>query len=506
MGFYRLQIQITEDAKIILRDLGLIVQVVGSMALLSLPVALFFKEYYALLPLLITAGASSIFGLGAFWAFREAGETTLKQGMIIAAAGWLLVSLFGALPFYLIALELSSQPGTPQTVLYFAQPINAFFESVSGYTSTGLTMTLHPSELPRTLQWWRSFTEWIGGVGVIVLMLSIISGPGTRFWSLYYAEARQEKIHPSIRSTVRTIWWIFILYTVGSLLLLWAVGMPWWDALNHAMTGIATGGFTVSDRSIAGYESLWIELALLPIMLGGAISFAIHYEFLRRRRLQALWEDHQTHWLLVLLLFGVLLLALENLLRLEPLPAIRDAAFQFTSALTCTGFQTADIHGWSSTAKLLLTGGMIFGGAAGSTAGGIKVIRVVILIKGIGWRLRRLIAAPNVLVRFRVGRTVIDDGEATRRIIDAALIITLWLFFLAVGVVILLHTVSGSFDLSDILFEVASAQGNVGLSTGITGPGMPLIAKLALCFNMWIGRLEIIPVLLLLRAIFVGVD
>jgi trk system potassium uptake protein TrkH len=426
--------------------------------------------------------------------------------MIIAAAGWLLVSLLGSLPFYLIALKLSDQPGTPQTVLYFTQPINALFESVSGYTSTGLTMTFHPSELPRTLQWWRSFTEWIGGVGVIVLMLSIISGPGPRFWSLYYAEARQEKIHPSIRSTVRTIWWIFILYTVGSILLLQVAGMPWWDAINHAMAGIATGGFTVTDRSIASYGSLWIELALLSIMLFGAISFAVHYQLLHGRKVRVLWEDQQTCWLLALLLFGVFLLSLEEILQLEPLPAIRAAAFQFTSALTCTGFQTVDLHGWSATAKLILAAGMTVGGAAGSTAGGIKVIRLMILAKGIGWRLKRLISAPNVLVRFRLGGTSFDDAEASQRIIDAALIAALWLFFLAVGVVVLLHTVPESFGLSDIIFEVASAQSNVGLSTGITGPEMATAAKLVICFNMWIGRLEIIPVLLFLRAIFARID
>jgi len=500
------KLRLAEDAKIVLRDLGLLVQVVGFMALLSLPVALFFGEYYAIVPFLLTAAASLFLGQGAFWTFRGAGETTLKQGMVIAAAGWMLVSLLGALPFWLIALKLSAQAGTPQTVLYFAQPVNALFESVSGYTSTGLTMTLHPPELPKTLQWWRSFTEWIGGVGVIVLMLSIISGPGPRPFSLYYAEARQEKIHPSIRSTVRTIWWIFILYTLGSVLLLRVVGMPWWDAVNHAMTGIATGGFTVTDRSIASYRSLGIELALLPVMLFGAISFAIHYRFLQSRRLQALWEDHQTSWLLVLLVFGVLFLSLENLLKFEPLPAIRAAAFQFTSALTCTGFQTADLHGWSPTAKLLLAAGMFIGGAAGSTAGGIKVIRMVLLARGIGWRLRRLIAAPDVLIRFRLGKTSFDEAEASRRIIDAGIVIALWLFFLGIGALVLLHTLPGGFGLSDIIFEVASAQSNVGLSVGITGPEMPLAAKLALCFNMWIGRLEIIPVLLFLRAIFAGTD
>lgn len=497
---------LSENFRIISRDLGLVIQVVGVMALLSLAIPLIFEEYYALMPLLITAGLSFGVGMGIYWAFRGAGETTLKHGLIIASLGWLLVALLGSLPFYLIAMKLSAQVGTPQTVLNFTRPLNAIFESVAGYTGTGLTMTANESELPRVLQWWRSFIEWVGGVGVIVLMLSIISGPGRSAFSLYYSEARSERIHPSVRSTVRTIWWIFILYTICSVILLWIARMPLWDAVNHAMTGISTGGFSVADDSIASYNSPWIELALLPVMAFGAISFAVHYEMLRGRKVRKLWQDAQTGWFLVMLIFGVLFLAAENLLKLEPLLAIRSAAFQFISGMTCTGFQTADLHQWSSTAKLLISAGMVLGGAAGSTAGGIKVIRIVILGKGIGWRLKRLISPPDALVRFKLGKTSFSDEEASSRLVDAALITTLWLICLGLGVVVLLHTVPDTFSLSDVIFEVASAQGNVGLSTGVTGPDMSTVAKITLCFNMWIGRLEIIPVMVLLRSFFVGVD
>lgn len=497
--------RIDSDLRIILRDLGLLVPVVGIMALVSLAIPAIFDETYAFLPLILTALAS--FGLGAalYFPFRNAGDAKLKHGMIIAAFGWLLVAALGSLPLVLTALFAQRVGLGSQTLLHFKDPLNAFFESVSGYTGTGLTMTARADLLPHTIQWWRSFMEWIGGMGVIVLMLTILAGPrpGAATYSLYYSEARGEKIHPSILSTLRTMWWIFLLYTFISVIILWGAGMPIWDAVNQAMTGISTGGFSVTANSIASYHSVAIELALLPIMLFGAISFAVHYELMRGKG-KILWQDAQTRWLLVIIGLGILFLSLENGIKLGALESLRESAFQFVSAMTCTGFQTADIGAWSATAKLVLAAGMVFGGAAGSTAGGIKIIRMVVLLKGVSWRFRRIASPREAIVPFRIGSTIVDESEVGHRLEDASLITFLWLVFLGLGVVVLLHTVSPQYSLSDVIFEVASAQGNVGLSAGITGPTMSTLAKLTLCFNMWIGRLEIIPILVFLRFLFRG--
>lgn len=497
--------KISPTFQIVLKNLGLLVPLVGVMALLSLIIPLIFKEYFAILPLLVTAGISFALGGVLYFPFKDAPDAKLKHGMIIAGLGWIIVATLGSLPFFFIATQVANQPDIPQTLLNFLDPLNGFFESVSGYTGTGLTMTVRENLLPHTLQWWRSFTEWVGGVGVIVLMLSIIYVPGRGAYSLYYAEARDEKIHPSVISTVRTIWWIFALYTVASTILLWIAGMPLWHALNHAMTGIATGGFSVTDNSIATYDSPLIELSLIPIMIFGAISFAVHYDLLRGR-LEQFRKDLQTRWLLIFLAMGVLFLAAENFLALGPLISLRQSLFQFVSGITCTGFQTADVQSWSHAAQLLMTVGMVLGGAAGSTAGGIKTLRAILLIKGVQWRFKKIISPPTALVRFRLGSLSFDEEQANKRIENASVLFFLWGIFLGVGIVILAHTVSNEYTLSNIIFEVASAQGNVGLSTGITGPGMSQIAKLTLCFNMWIGRLEIIPVLLLIRSIFHGVD
>jgi len=496
-----------QDLYIILRDLGLLLPVVGAMALLSLVVPAAFGETYAIFPLLITAGASFALGAALYFPFRGAGETRLRHGMVIAAFGWLLVAALGSLPFTLTALFAESAGTASETLLYFKDPTSSFFESISGYTGTGLTMAARADLLPRTLQWWRSFIEWVGGMGVIVLMLSILAGPrpGAARYSLYYAEARGEKIHPSIRTTLQTMWWIFLLYTFISIVALWGAGMPMWESINHAMTGISTGGFSVTANSIASYDSVAIELVLIPIMLLGAISFAVHYRLIRGEG-RILWTDYQTRWLLAFTLGGILFLVLENLFGMSIGRAIRDSAFQFASAISCTGFQSADIGSWSATAKLLLAAGMVVGGAAGSTAGGIKVMRMLVLIRGVQWRFRKIVAPRGAIVPFRLGSTSVDDSEVGQRLEDASLIMFLWLVFLGAGVIVLLHTIGPEFTLSDVMFEVASAQGNVGLSVGITSPAMPLLSKLTLCFNMWIGRLEIIPVLMLVRALLLGIQ
>jgi len=460
--------RVRQDLFIVLRDLGLLIPVVGLMAIVSLVVPLAFGESFAIAPLAITAGTSFALGAALYLPLRKvAGETQLKHGLLIAAFGWLLVAALGAMPFVLTAL-MAHPAAASETLQYFKDPASAFFESISGYTGTGLTMAARADLLPKSLQWWRSFTEWIGGMGVIVLMLSLLAGPrpGAASHSLYYAEARSERIHPSITSTLRTMWWIFLLYTFISVIALWGAGMPMWEAINHAMTGISTGG-------------------------NGRI----------------LWRDFQTRWFLLLVVIGIAFVTLENLGVIGGFRALRDSAFQLVSSITCTGFQTADLGGtWSATGKLLLAVAMVFGGAAGSTAGGIKIMRVLILIKGVQWRFRKIVSPRQAIVPFRLGDSTVEESQVGQRLEDAALITFLWLVFLGLGVVVLLHTVPAGYTLSDVVFEVASAQGNVGLSVGITQPSMSLASKLTLCFNMWIGRLEIIPVLMLVRALFFGVQ
>ncbi|MFB6165204.1 MAG: TrkH family potassium uptake protein [Haloarculaceae archaeon] len=505
----------------IARDLGRILQALSVMPFVSVLVSVAWGEFYAV-PVLVVSGVLPLgIGLALARRYADAADPGKLHGMMIAAAGWLLVAVFGAVPFLLLAWLAALDPGvlsvpasvdTP-TLAAFRDPLNAVFESMSGFTGTGLTMTVHEDRLPATLQWWRSFVEWIGGVGVIVLTTAILARPGSGSLTLYESEARSEKIHPSVVSTVRTIWWIFILFTFASIALLWLAGMPVWDAINHAMTGLATGGFSVTDESIATYDSAVIDFALVPVMTLGSIAFPIHYLVLRGD-VRNLYADLQTRWVFAFFALGTALLtvvlALSGVYGAALTPAtlfaaFRYGAFQFVSAASCAGFQTAESLGtrWPAGAQLTVTLGMVVGAAAGSTVGGIKLIRALTLVKGSIYRIQGVFYPATAVRRFRLDGRVLSDVEAAREFEEAAIVSFLWFVFLVVGLAALLATVdTQQFTLENVLFEIASAQGNVGLSTGITGPAMPALAKVTLLFNMWIGRLEIIPVLVLLRALF----
>ncbi|WP_408958109.1 TrkH family potassium uptake protein [Natrinema sp. 74] len=507
-----------EATKTISRDLGRIFQALAGLLFVSLLVPLVWGEYWTMPAVAVSGLIPFGIGYGLTARFRNAAQPGKLHGMIIAAIGWFCVAIFGALPFVLIAwtaefgLPIVETPPQTETLAAFMDPLNALFESMSGFTGTGLTMTDNEEVLPRTLQWWRSFIEWVGGVGVIVLTTAILARPGSGSLTLYESEARSERIHPSIVSTVQTIWWIFILFTFVSILLLWVAGMPLWGAINHAMTGLSTGGFSITDNSIATYDSAAIDFALLPIMLLGSIAFPVHYLILQGE-LRNFYADLQTRWVFLYMTLGTL--ALTAFVYVSDtydslFTAFRYSSFQFVSAATCAGFQTAvdttnvALGRWPAQAQLTVTIGMIVGGAAGSTVGGIKLIRVLTLLKGIRFRIADVFYPETAVRRLRINGRRLNEREMRREFEEAAIIAVLWLLFLAVGTFVLLVILpQGEYTLENVIFEIASAQGNVGLSTGITGPdSLPAVGKIMFLFNMWIGRLEIIPILVTLRTVF----
>jgi trk system potassium uptake protein TrkH len=504
------------------RDVGRILEALGGVVLASILVTLVWGEFYAIPAMVVAGGLPLATGAALRRRFGDADPPGKLHGMMVAAMGWLAVAVFGSLPFILIAWTIAIDPaglGAPDltgraasTVAAFQNPLNALFESMSGFTGTGLTMTDNEAALPRTLQWWRTIIEWVGGVGVIVLTTAILARPGSGSLTLYESEARSEKIHPSIVSTVRTIWWIFILFTFASILVLWLAGMPIWGAINHAMTGLATGGFSITDNSIATYDSALIDFALIPVMTLGSIAFPIHYLMLSGD-LENVYTDLQTRWLFGFFGLGSVLLTAIVYVRgtYDSLfAAVRYGLFQFVSAMSCTGFQTAvsatnvALGRWPMGAQLTVAFGMVLGGAAGSTAGGIKLIRLATLLKGIRFRIVDVFYPETAVRRLRINNRRLTETEASQEFTEAAIIALLWLLFLIAGVAGLLAVLpAGAYTLENIIFEVASAQGNVGLSAGITGPeSLPTLGKVLFLFNMWIGRLEIIPVLVLLRVGF----
>jgi trk system potassium uptake protein TrkH len=506
------------NPRTVARDLGRMLQALSGLMLVSVAIPMVWMELWAVPAMLVSAAVPLALGTLLARRYRDAKNPDRFHGMVVAASGWFVVAVFGSLPFLLVAWTIRLDPTVldaptltgraAATVAAFEHPLNALFESMSGFTGTGLTMTDDEAALPRTLQWWRSFIEWVGGVGVIVLTTAILSRPGSGSLTLYESEARSEKIHPSIVSTVRTIWWIFLLFTFGSVLLLWLVGMPLWDAINHGMTGLATGGFSITDNSIATYDSALIDYALLPIMTLGSIAFPIHYLVLRGD-LSHLYEDLQTRWVFISFTVGTAVLVgllVVNGTYDSVEAAVRYGAFQFVSAMSCTGFQTAGGLGtdWTAEAQLTVSLGMVLGAAAGSTVGGIKLVRALTLSKGILFRITGVFYPADAVRYFRLNGRALSEEETAREFEEAAIVAFLWFLFLGVGTLTLLLALPDDYTLANVVFEVASAQGNVGLSSGITGPGMPDLTKVMFLFNMWIGRLEIIPVLVLLRGLLYG--
>ena len=543
------------DVATITRDIGSLVAMESALMAGSTLVAAAFGEWYVAAAFLLAGVITAVVGVTGRRRFQDAPDPKMKHGMVIAAGGWFATALFGALPFFLAAhltppaavvgyVPAGAEYGS--SLYYFRDPLHALFESMSGWTGSGLTMAAHEPSLPRSIQWWRSLIQWVGGVGVVVLTVSILARPGSGSYALYRSEAREEKIHPSVVSTVRTVWKIFLLYTALSVAALFAAILlsergatlsttaAFWEALNHAMTGLSTGGFSVTDNSIATYDSPLIEGVLLPIMAVGAIAFPVHYAMLRQRDPSHLWADLQTRWLFVLFGLGTVALVTQNVLTLpqasgafvaddwlglasmarsvgvglSPMAAdaTRDGVFQFVSALSCTGFQSAPIGDWSGGGKLLLSGAMVVGGAAGSTVGGIKIVRLYTIGRGIAWQFGRVFLPANAVVTARLGDRTLNRQEMESEFGEAAIVSILWIVLLAVGSLLMVNLAPAEFGYADALFEVASAQGNVGLSTGIVGPTMDARLETMLLFNMWVGRLEIIPVLALFRSVVYGME
>jgi trk system potassium uptake protein TrkH len=494
------------DIKSVLRSLGVIFILVGIVSLFSLIVPLYFGEYGsnsdfdAIVPILITSAVYFGIGLPLYYFFKNADPPNFKSAMVTAALGWIFISAVGSIPFWLIPYNTST--------LATMAPLSAFFESMSGWTGTGLTMVAQENLLPATLQFWRSLIQWIGGVGVIVLTLSILARPGTGSFVLYKGEARDQKMHPSIVSTVRTIWWIFLLFTIIGIIVLTIIGfissngMNAWESLNHAMTGIATGGFSVTDDSITSFGSI-SQIAIVVLMIFGAIAFAAHYDLLKGR-IKKFFLDAQFRALFILIILGLIGLTFVNLdlYNHDIIQSLKYSGFQFTSAITCTGFASVENLGdWSESAKLILAVAMIIGGAAGSTSGGIKLFRAILLYKGVGWRIKRAISTPRRVFVHKFGEKSLSKDDAMDLINEAAIISFMWVILLFAGIIVIMQT-GTNVTLSNSFFEVCSAQGNVGLTTGITDIDMSPIGKTMLIFNMWIGRLEIIPIIVLIKSMF----
>jgi len=459
--------------------LGLMFVINGFVILIPGTVSVIFNELNIALVFMLTGVATIILGIILFRRYPR-GEIELKEAMIISASAWAVCPLISSIPFMAIT---------------HMNPIDSYFEAMSGLTATGLTMLVDVEQCSKGILFFRSLLEWVGGVGVVVLLLGIIMRPGIAAATLYVAEARTDKIKPTVISTVRTIWWIYILYTIIGIILLFSAGLPLFDAINHSMTTVATGGFSIKNQSISAYNNPLVELAIICLMIIGSISFVLHYKVLHGN-FKELVRNAEIRFMVMILTLSIFLVTLDLSLRgYAPFQAFRFSAFQCVSALSGTGFSTMNLITLSDFSKVVLIILMVTGGGYGSTSGAIKLIRMAIIFKSFHWIIRKLIEPKGAIIPMKLCGKVYEEPA----IMEAALFAILYASFLIGGALILTFL---GYPFINALFEVASAEGNVGLSVGVCSPAMPISGKIVMIIEMWAGRLEFLPVIILAGLFF----
>lgn len=473
----------------VLRMVALILHVPAAMGAVSVAVALLAGEAEAAWAFAGTAVGGAV-AAQVLLRLPRGHRANVRETMVGAALGWLALALVGAVP--LLWVGLAAPPGSAAAT--YGTVSNALFEAMSGFTTTGLTVIEHPSALPDSLLWWRSFMQWIGGGGIIVMVLTVLHTEHEA-GILFHAEVSNQTVEHDLFLTIRYIWWVYLSYTVAAVLLLWAVGMSPWHALIYGLAGIATGGFAATDGSLADFGPV-VQVAMLCIVVTGALSFITHVS-LFRRDWQVLRRDVQIRALAVLLPVGVCVI-LAILWHESGRLLVMDATFQTVSAFVTAGFNTTDVGGWSMSAQLFLVIGMLIGGAAGSTAGGIKLSRFVTLAETLWGYVTRIALEPHKFV-YRPGELPSEVLPGfSGRIAVAVLLLVLTLAAVIVGSWLLFFVTPAEVSFSAVIFDVVSAMSLVGMSAGVAGPDLHWIGKAVLIVLMWMGRLEILPVLVVI--------
>ncbi len=482
-----------EYISVIAHDMGMIFEFLGLACLLPFCVLVLFHEWAMVLPM---ASAPAVFFLLGFILSRATShpEYTPPASITIVAVAlsWFAIALIGALPF-VFGLHMSYT--------------DSVFEAMSGWTGSGLTMIPSLDTTPNTLIFWRSFTQWIGGIGIIAFGISLRRKTHLTLFRLYRSEGRTEDMMPNVISTGRRMWLIYLFLTFVFTGFVMLSGIPLWDSLNLVMVAVATGGFTIHGGSIAYYNNPLLELLLIPVMLAGAFPFKVYF-LMYHGRISAMFKDHAVQALLLIAALGSMVTSLD-LYIFNDLPlfqAVREGVFCAISGLTTCGFQNSNPHQWATIPISVVTMMMLIGGAMGSTAGGIKVNRLVLAYEGIRWWFRRFFVSSRVLVPLKFeGRTLskeISDFEISRNM----LVVVLYVVTGLAATILVMHLYITSFRLEEVIFQIVSALSNVGLGVGYITDSSPNTIKWVFIFLMWLGRLEIMPALIMILGLVKGFE
>lgn len=483
------------DIRLVAGVSGAMVFFMGIALLLPLPMALIDGEpgWWAWL---LAAGAAFLLGGTLFVVFKPEADLRAREAFMVVTVTWLLLSAFGALPFTLTG-----------SLTHYG---DAFFESMSGLTTTGATVyggttsdgTLNGLlvDQPRSILLWRSLLHWFGGMGFVVLSVAVLPflsvGGGSQLFSAESSAGKADKITPRVQEAAAWLWGVYLTFTLVNFVLLWVhPAMDWFDAINHAMSTMATGGFSTKDSSFIHYNSQYLEWVTILFMFLAGISFTMHFR-LMRGEFRTFGQNRETRFYTLMTLVSVGIISVSLMLEggFTFHEAVRYGAFETVSVITTTGFVSNDYEAWPVFAVLLLYLMFFTGGCAGSTSGGIKSFRVMILLKNTMREIRQTIH-PRGVLPVQVGHRTIDP-PTIMRILS---FVIAYVFFFSVGALVL--TAVGV-DFQSAIGASIACLANIGPALGDFGPidnyaSMPWVGKWTMSMLMMIGRLEVFTVLVL---------
>lgn len=467
--------------QIIIFIIGWILKIEGTFMLLPILTGIIYKES-SLWAFVINGAICILLGVLMTWKKPKHQHFYIREGFVTVALCWIVLSLMGAIPFLLTG-----------TIPNF---IDALFETVSGFTTTGASILPEVESLPRCVLFWRSFTHWIGGMGVLVFLLALLKMVDGSHMNLMRAESpgpSVSRLVPTVRSTAKILYSIYIVLTVLEMLLLLVGGMPLFDALTTAFGTAGTGGFGIKNDSIAGY-STFLQVVITIFMILFGVNFNIYYLVLIKKWKQ-IYKNEELRWYLIVIASAILLIGWNIRGVYDTFgKALQQSAFQVASIITTTGFATADFNEWPEVSRTLLIMLMFVGASAGSTGGGIKVSRFIILLKSSAKELLQYLHPRQV-------RRIQMDGKPVEHEVVRNVNVYMMIYVLIFSFSVLFLAIDGH-DLITNFTAVAATLNNIGPGLELVGPSANFSlfsypAKIVLIFNMLAGRLEIFPLLLL---------
>ncbi len=474
--------------KIVIRVLGFITMFLGASMLFALP----FSLYYGggdTFSISVSSGITMLVGALAFFLFRTKQEVRPKEGFMIVALGWIVFSAFGSLPYII---------GN-----YIPSFTDAFFETMSGFTTTGATILTDIEVLPEGILLWRSFTHWVGGMGIIVLGIAILPLLGVGGMQLFKAEVPgpiADKLTPRVTETAKILWGVYVLLSVIETILLMLAGMNLHEALCHTFGTMATGGYSTLNKSVGGFNSAYIDYIIIIFMIIAGMNFSLHYRILKGN-IKEVFVNRELQFYFAIIAFATLGIGIDTYINnySSILETLRYTLFQVVSIITTTGFGTADYEQWSISSQLILFLIMFVGGMAGSTGGGMKVMRIYLLFKFVYAEIVRLVH-PQAIVPIRMGNISVSRDVMMN-------ILGFFVLYMLIAAFSSLFLTFQGLDIVTAIGAVAATLNNIGPGLELVGPTdnyafLSGEVKWVLSGLMLLGRLEVYTVVILLAPSF----